>query len=179
MSISGTHLVQSSLQFSSAVITISNALKLIFSSMHSSLVIICLFMQVSWSRRSAFSDVTSVHGTWFVLYVTVATAKTHHPLPHYGHIHCLISINAHQVSVNVSGCHFFCMEELSYAPFLKSTSMSDSPLLPFVFWQQNVTEHWWEGSASSAMPPTSASDVMGQHSKIGGITFRAAFVYVY
>jgi len=28
-----------------------------------------------------------------------------------------------------------------------------------------------------AIPPTSASDVMGQHSKIEGITFRAALVY--
>ena len=27
-----------------------------------------------------------------------------------------------------------------------------------------------------AIPPTSASDVMGQHNKIGGITFRAAVV---
>ena len=31
----------------------------------------------------------------------------------------------------------------------------------------------------TAIPPTSASDVMGQHDKIGGITFRAALVYYY
>ncbi len=34
------------------------------------------------------------------------------------------------------------------------------------------------GSASTAVPPTSTSDVMGQHDKIGGSTFRAALVHV-
>ena len=52
-----------------------------------------------------------------------------------------------------------------------------APLLPSVTWQQNATEYWWEGPASTATPPTSASNVMGQHNKIGGITFRAALVY--
>jgi len=37
-------------------------------------------------------------------------------------------------------------------------------------------EYWWEGSTSAAILPTSASDVMGQHNKIGGITFGAALV---
>jgi len=47
----------------------------------------------------------------------------------------------------------------------------------------NVTEYysleyWWEGSASAALPPTSTSDVMGQHHNIGGITFGATLIYV-
>jgi len=37
-------------------------------------------------------------------------------------------------------------------------------------------EHQWKGSTSTAIPPTSISDVVGQNNKIGGITFRAAFV---
>jgi len=37
-------------------------------------------------------------------------------------------------------------------------------------------EYWWEGSTSTAIPPTPASDVMHQHNKIGGITFGAALV---
>jgi len=41
-----------------------------------------------------------------------------------------------------------------------------------------VTENRWGGSASTAIPLTSASDVMGQHNKIGGITFRAALIDV-
>ena len=42
-------------------------------------------------------------------------------------------------------------------------------LLPSVTQQQHVMEYWWEGSASTAIPPTSASDAVGQHNKIEGI----------
>ena len=34
-------------------------------------------------------------------------------------------------------------------------------------------EYGLEGSASTAIPPTFTSGVMGQHNKIGGITFGA------
>ena len=50
------------------------------------------------------------------------------------------------------------------------------PLLPSVPQQQNVMKYWQEGSASTTMFQTSASDVMGQHNKIGSITFGAALV---
>jgi len=50
------------------------------------------------------------------------------------------------------------------------------PPLLSVPWQQNVMEYWLECSTSTAIPPTSASDIMGQHNKIGGITFRAVFI---
>ena len=33
-------------------------------------------------------------------------------------------------------------------------------------------EYLWEVSIPTAIPPTPASDVTGQHNKIGGITFR-------
>jgi len=35
----------------------------------------------------------------------------------------------------------------------------------------------WEGSKFAAIPPTSASDVMEQHNKTGGITFGAAIAF--
>ena len=54
--------------------------------------------------------------------------------------------------------------------------LSDTPLLPGVSWQQNVTEYWWEGSASTAILPTCSTDIMGQHHKIGGITFRVVLI---
>ena len=38
-------------------------------------------------------------------------------------------------------------------------------------------EYWWEGSTSTAVPPTSASDVVGLHHKLGSITFGAAPVF--
>ena len=42
----------------------------------------------------------------------------------------------------------------------------------------NKTEYWWEGLTSTVVPPPSASDVMGQNNKTGGITFRAALALV-
>jgi len=38
-------------------------------------------------------------------------------------------------------------------------------------------EYWWEGSTSTAAPPPPpASDTVGQHNKIEGITFGTALV---
>jgi len=51
-----------------------------------------------------------------------------------------------------------------------------APLLPSVSQKPDVTECWWEGSTSSAIPPTFFSDMEGQHNKIGDITFEAALV---
>ena len=74
------------------------------------------------------------------------------------------------------GAIFFSMEKFNDTLCSTCASMSDAPLLPSATWQQNLTEHRWEGSASTAIPPPLASDVVGQHHKIGGITFRAALV---
>ena len=49
----------------------------------------------------------------------------------------------------------------------------NASLLPSVT-QQNGTEYWWEGSTFNAIPPTLASDVMGQQNKVRDITFRTA-----
>ena len=57
------------------------------------------------------------------------------------------------------------------------TSMSDAILTAcLVNQQQTVTEYWWEGSTSTAIPASSASDVVGQQNKTGGSTFGAALV---
>jgi len=37
-------------------------------------------------------------------------------------------------------------------------------------------EYWWEGSTSAAVPPTSASNVVGQPINTEGITFGAALI---
>jgi len=55
-------------------------------------------------------------------------------------------------------------------------SMSDAILLPSVTQQQDLMGYWWEDSPSTAIPPTSASDLVGQYIKIGGITFGADLV---
>ena len=50
-----------------------------------------------------------------------ATADTLHPPPR-AHIPCLVCINVQQASMNVSGCHFFCMGEFNSTPLLHSVS---------------------------------------------------------
>ena len=83
--------------------------------------------------------------------------------------------------MNVNGCcFFFHMEELRVTPLLHLHFHVGqiAPLLPSVTWQQNVTEYWWEGSASTAMPKTSAFAIVGQNNKIGCITFGAALELV-
>jgi len=114
-------------------------------------------------------------------HITLTTAETHHPPPLCAHIHCLVSINVQEVAMNVSGCHFFYMEEFSSTPLLQHTSMSDTPFVRLspVTQKQNITEYWWKGSTSIATSPASISDIMGQHNKIGGlILFTTALVDV-
>ena len=48
-----------------------------------------------------------------------------------------------------------------------------APVLSSVVWPQCVLKSWWKGSASTAIPPTSTSDVVDQHHKMGGIIFGA------
>jgi len=52
-----------------------------------------------------------------------------------------------------------------------------APLLLPGTWQQSIMEYWWEGSDSTAITLTSTSDIVGQHNKIGGITFGADLVH--
>ena len=133
---------------------------------------------VSWCDSCAWPS-----RTWFVFHVAVTTAETRHPPPHYANIHCLVSVNQ-QASVNVIGCNFFRMEEFNYTPVsyalpCQAPFCQTAPLLSSVAQQQNLTEYWREGSTSTAISTTFASDVVGQHNKIGGINFGAALVFVY
>jgi len=43
--------------------------------------------------------------------------------------------------------------------------------------QQNVMRYWWESSNFAAISSVSASVVVDQHNKVGGITFGAALLY--
>ena len=68
----------------------------------------------------------------------------------------------HRHSVSVNECHLVALfphggiQRLTFAlyalpcrtPFCQTT-----PLLPSVTQRQHVTEYWWEGSASAAIPP--------------------------
>jgi len=87
----------------------------------------------------------------------------------------LVSINIQQATVYVSGCHFFHTFS-SHALPCQTPFYKTAPLLPSVARQQNVMEYWWEGSTCTAISPTSASGVVGQRYKIGGMTFGAALL---
>ena len=101
----------------------------------------------------------------------------HHPPPHCVHCRCLVSVNIQQASVNVSGCHFFHMKELSDAPLLHM-HFHVRLLLCCHLSHSNKMEYWWEGSISNILL-IPISDIVGQHDKAGGVTFGADFVYVY
>ena len=122
--------------------------------------------------------------TWLVFHVTITTAEMHHPPltvlhPLFGLHQCSASMN------ECHGCHFFHMEEFSDTPLLHThfhvrlRSVRPSALLPSVTQQQNVMAYWWEGSTSTAIPPTSIPDIVGQYNKIGSITFGAALVHLH
>ena len=48
------------------------------------------------------------------------------------------------------------------------TSMSDA-----------IMEYWWKSLTSTAIPPISAFDFVGQQNKLGGITFWEALIVPY
>jgi len=57
------------------------------------------------------------------------------------------------------------------------TSVSDCPSAAICHTaRKNGVEYWWEGLNSITTPPPSASGNVGQHNKIGGITFGSALV---
>jgi len=75
------HLVQN-LLFSSIVTIVSCALKLLFSTVLSSLIVIHWFMWMSWSRCSSFHGMTAVHGHLecdlsFTLLLSLLKCTTH------------------------------------------------------------------------------------------------------
>jgi len=101
-----------------------------------------------------------------LLKCTTHSSLCSHPL--------LVSINVQQVLMNVSGCNFFCMGEFSSTPlfhphFHVRHHTVRLPLCYHLSHGNNVVmEYWWEGSTSTAIPP-SASDTVGQQNKISDL----------
>ena len=106
------------------------------------------FAWVSCSTHSSFCGVNVVHGCLECgFHITVTTAETCYPPLHCAHIHCLVSIIVQQVSMNISGCNFFCMKRLISTPlihlyFHHQMPFCQTALLPSVIRQQNVMEYW-------------------------------------
>lgn len=88
----------------------------------------------------------------------------------------------HKSLASISECQwlpFFPHKEIKWYTTLpcQIPLCQNVPLLPLVWQQQNVMQYCQEGSASTTIIPTSASDVMRQHSEITGITFQVAFIF--
>jgi len=69
------------------------------------------------------------------------------------------------------------MTKLFFILQFQTALCQTAPLLPHVTWQQNVMEYCQECSVSTAILPTSVSDIVDKHNKIGGVTFGASLVY--
>ena len=77
----------------------------------------------------------------------------------------------------------FLMHERNSVPQLcfihtSSSRSSLTSMLPSVEQQWNVTDNWQESSTPTAIPSVSASDIVGQYNKMGGITFGAALLHL-
>ena len=109
-------------------------------------------------------------------HITVATAEMHYPLPCGAHFQ--------QTSVNVNVCHLFCLEEFRGTPLV--CCIVRLALYCHLFHTHTHTHtHTHKkkkkkeyclllGMFNSTAIPPSASDTVGQHNKVGEITFRAA-----
>ena len=65
----------------------------------------CAFLSAVINSLHAMLVKTCIYGGDPLL-LSVSAVEIHHPLPPSAHIHCLISINVQQVSMNASGCLF-------------------------------------------------------------------------
>jgi len=111
---------------------------------------------------------------WF--HITIITAETYCPPPTVLHPLC----GLHKHSSSISEClwvQYFPHRGIqkhtftSYPILCQTPFCQAAPLLPSEIWQQHIMEYWWEGSVSTAIPPPSAFDAVGQHNKIGGTAF--------
>jgi len=78
------------------------------------------FTHMSIWRCSLFCGVTAVHGHLErgLSFMSLSPQLKCTTTPHCAHIHCLVSRSIQQVSVNISGCNSFCVEEFSSTPLL-------------------------------------------------------------
>jgi hypothetical protein len=80
----------------------------------------------------------------------------------------------------VGAIFFTSINSITHLCFMLTTKsndiLPDCPSAAICRMATKLTNYWLEGSTSTAIPPASASDVVGQNNKIGGITFGAPFI---
>ena len=169
MSIHRTHLAQT-VWYSNIATIVSSALKLIFSSKqfshHNSLIHthkpIKTFL-ISWCDSYAWPSIT-----WLIFCIAVATAVTS-PTTSLHYSHCLVSINVQHMSINVNGRTLLHMKEFSSSPLLHTQfhirlhCVRLTLCCHFSPTHTATTCNWIlvQRFNSTAIPPTSASDILG------------------
>jgi len=104
---------------------------------------------------------------WYVACLSCCCCHSWIAPPTTSLLTCLGSIYIQQASMNVNGCHFFCIRGFQWHTSASSALpcqmpfCQTAPLLPSVTWQQTVMGYWWEGPTSTDIPPMSASGIMG------------------
>ena len=89
--------------------------------------------------------------------------------------HPLLGLQKHsKVLMTVNGRHSFLHGGIKWHAFAIYALLFQTPC---VIQQQYMMGYQWEGSTSTAIPPTSTPDGIGQQNKTGGITFRTALRY--
>ena len=155
-----------------------------------------LFFNIVTTISCAFSPATnnSLHAALVEIHVAaqnVAGLSRHHhhcwnaPPITFLCTHPLFDLHKH--SASVSECQwvpFFPCGGIwwhtvaSYTLPCQLPFFQTAPLLPSVTQQQNRTEYGWEDPSSTAISPTSASDVVNQHNETWGVTFGAVLIQV-
>ena len=143
-----------------------------------------IFNTISYAFSPAMSN--SLHTTLLKICTSwsdplfLSPLLTQHSLTHCAHIHHLISIRVQQVLMNLSGWNFFhiAIQLHPFASYVLPHQMPFSQtvhLLPSVTKKQYVTI--LVGRFHLYCHTTDiASDIVGQHDKIGGITFGATLI---
>ena len=102
----------------------------------------------------------------------------HHPPPHCPNIHCLVSINIQQVPMGA----IFSTWRNSVPPHcfihtaMSDAILSDCPSAAICHTATTCNGILVGRFSLCCHPSTSAYDLVGRHNKLGGITFRAAFI---
>ena len=131
------------------------------------------------------NTIWSLSRMWLVFHVTVTIAETNQPTtslcshPLLGPRKCLESIDECQWVSSFSTWRNSIPHLRFIHTSMSDAILSDCPSAAICHTATNVTEYWWEGSTSTAIPPTSVSDVVGRHGKVGGFSFRAALIQMH
>ena len=118
-----------------------------------------------------------------MLHITISTSG-HDPLSLLPLLICTTHTSLYSYPLFVLQKFSASVDECQWVPFPPAWGDSETLLFHLHFHirhcsvtqQQHVMGHWWEASTSTDIPPTSASDGVGQQHLIGGITFEAVLV---